>query len=251
MSRPWSDRLVHAWQRFRGRRPSITPWRVTPEAARARLGDTEFERLFATHQGPLLLKWLHYLPLYERYLGGFAGRPLRMLEIGVAEGGSLALWRRRFGPGAVLFGVDNDPRCAALDGRDGQVRIGSQTDAAFLHAVVAEMGGLDVVLDDGSHVTSHQRAAFAVLFPLLAEGGVYMVEDLHTNYWRGMYEGGLRRRGSFIELAKRLVDDLHAPYHGGAEHPAAAGMVGGVHFHDSVVVIEKVLRAAPAHSAMG
>ena len=38
--------------------------------------------------------------------------------------------------------------------------IGSQADAAFLESVVAEMGGLDVVLDDGSHRMEHIKASF-------------------------------------------------------------------------------------------
>ena len=110
------------------------------------------------------------------------------------------------------------------------------------------MGGVDIVLDDGSHVASHQRISFDVLFKLLSEGGLYMVEDLHTSYWRGHYEGGWRRRGTFIELAKRLVDDLHAPYHGRPEYPVARGMVTGVHFHDSLAVIEKARRPAPRYA---
>jgi len=136
--------------------------------------------LFAQHRGEGVDKWHHYLPLYERYLGPWRGRPLRFLEIGVFKGGSLEMWRKYFGPEAVIYGIDIDPTCARFDGRDGQVRIGSQDDRAFLGRVIDEMGGVDVVLDDGSHVMAHLRATLAALFPRLSQGGTYIVEDLHT-----------------------------------------------------------------------
>jgi cephalosporin hydroxylase len=43
--------------------------------------------------------------------------------------------------------------------------------------------GIDVVIDDGSHIVPHQMAALDFLFPLVSEGGIYMCEDLQTNYW--------------------------------------------------------------------
>ena len=42
-------------------------------------------------------------------------------------------------------------------------------------------GGVDVVLDDGSHECAIPRQP-KVLFPRLSDGGVYMIEDLHTAY---------------------------------------------------------------------
>ena len=45
------------------------------------------------------------------------------------------------------------------------------------------MGGVDVVLDDGSHVALHQRVSFDTLFPLLSANGLYVVEDTHTAYF--------------------------------------------------------------------
>ena len=128
-------------------------------------------------------KWTHYFKIYERHLGKFRGTAFKMLEIGVNGAGSLDMWRRYFGPGATIFGIDINPDCAMLDAPETPVRIGSQADADFLKRVVEEMGGLDVVLDDGSHRAKHQRASFYALFPLLSEGGLYIIEDAHTSYW--------------------------------------------------------------------
>lgn len=208
---------------------------------------TALETIFANHKGRIVDKWLHYLPVYERYLAAYRNKPFRMLEIGVFKGGSLQMWREYFGERATIYGIDIDPQCANYANAPNIVRIGSQDDPAFLAAVVAEMGGVDVILDDGSHIARHQRASFKALWPLLSEGGLYIIEDMHTSYWPGFLEGGYRRRGTAIEMAKTLVDEMHHWYHskGGRDD------LGSVSFHDSVAVIEKRRGVRPVYLKVG
>ena len=193
--------------------------------------------LFFSHQGRLVHKWVHYLPLYERHFSAYRGKPIKMLEIGVFQGGSLEMWRKYFGSDAVLYGIDINPECAARVSPPNQVRIGSQDDPEFLRSVVAEMNGVDIILDDGSHIGRHQWASFETLFPLLNDGGLYAIEDLHSSYWPGVLEGGYGRRGTGIDLLKTLIDDMHARFHG-AGVKAATGAIG-MHVYDSVAFIEK------------
>ena len=49
---------------------------------------------------------------------------------------------------------------------------------------------------------------FEVLFPLLRDGGIYVVEDVQTSYWPS-FGGGLNRPGASIEFFKSLVDGLN------------------------------------------
>jgi hypothetical protein len=216
---------------------------------------TALHQAFYENDGPLVHKWRHYLSIYDHHFSHFrcCNDQLRLLEIGVSHGGSLHLWRQYFGPDAVLFGIDIDARCAKLNGRSGEVRIGSQADREFLRSVVGEMGGVDVVIDDGSHISSHQRISFETLFPLLNTPGMYICEDLHTAYWRGKYEGGFRRRSTFIEFAKDMVDDIHADFHR-RRHSSltnAHRLVGGIHFYNSMVVLEKRPQNPPRHIEVG
>jgi hypothetical protein len=207
--------------------------------------------IYVGNDGPVVHKWHHYLPLYDRYFAAHRGKPVRFLEIGVSKGGSLAMWRKYFGPDAVIFGIDIRKSCAALNGIDGQVRIGSQADPAFLQAVVAEMGGVDLVLDDGSHQMAHIEASLDILFPLLSDRGTYMIEDLHTAYWP-RWGGGLKAPANFFNTVRALADDMHHWYHDGAAHrPALSGMVTGVHMHDSIVVLDKGPVHVPVHSMVG
>jgi hypothetical protein len=210
----------------------------------------EMAQLFFATRGRMIHKWTHYLPIYERYFAAYRGRPVKLLEIGVSGGGSLDLWRRYFGPDAVVYGVDIDPACAEVVSAPNQVRIGSQTDRQFLLGVVAELGAPDIVLDDGSHVSGHQRISFETLFPRLAEGGLYIIEDLQAAYWAD-YDGGYRRGGTAIDLVKRMIDDMHAWYHGRPTATPAKDQIGAIHIHDGIVVIEKRRRAPPRQVAVG
>ncbi len=216
--------------------------------------DSEMARLFYGHQGRLVDKWNHYLSIYERHLKRFRddnSRHVRLLEIGVFHGGSLELWRKYFGPSATIFGIDIDSRCGGISNSELNVRIGSQADPEFLRRVVQEMGGLDIVIDDGSHVGSHQRTSFETLFPLLDTRGVYIAEDLAAAYWR-FYEGGLRRPGTFIEEIKTLVDDIHAWYYTEKpRYPDAHKNIESIHVYDGIVVIEKGLKERPFHTRVG
>ena len=208
------------------------------------------ETLFFENKGRLAHKWVHYLPVYDRVFAPFKDKAPRMMEIGVSFGGSLEMWRNYFGPKATIFGVDINPDCAARCDPPNQVRIGSQADPAFLRQVVAEMGGLDIVLDDGSHFATHQRASFEALWPLLAPGGLYMIEDTQTAYWPWM-EGGYRRPGSAIEMVKSLIDDQHGWYHARRQKFAPREEIGEIRVFDSIFVIDKTLRLRPGHYMTG
>lgn len=207
--------------------------------------------IYASNTGTTVQKWHHYLPIYDRYFGRFRGTPVRFLEIGVKKGGSLQMWRRYLGDEAQIFGIDIDPDCAQYDGQAGQVRIGSQTDEAFLESVAQEMGGIDIVLDDGSHKMRHVRKSLAALYPHLTMGGVYMIEDMHTAYFPG-FGGGLDDKMNFFNAVRNLIDDMHGWYHRGRLHSKpVAGEISGIHIHDSVVVLEKAPRQRPTQSKVG
>ena len=194
---------------------------------------------FLTNQGPVIHKWVHYFPIYERYFQPWRNRSVTFLEIGVAKGGSLGMWGRALGPLARIVGIDIDPKCRRHEAPGVFVRIGDQSDPGFLQTVIDEFGAPDIVLDDGSHQMAHIRASFDFLYPRLPKNGVYMVEDLHTAYWKE-YGGGLNEPGSFIAHAKSLIDRLNADHSRGALAPDAFTRdTLSIAFYDSVVVFEK------------
>lgn len=206
--------------------------------------------IFFSNEGDVAHKWLHYLPIYDELFQSRAGTGLRFLEIGVSKGGSLQVWREYFGEDAIIFGVDINPNCASFNGRYGQVRIGSQDDPGFLRSVVREMGGVDIVLDDGSHISRHQQASFETLFPLLSEDGLYVIEDMHTAYWPS-YEGGRGRRGTAVEFLKEKVDEMHRHYQArGLNRAELMTDIKSVQFFDSIAAVRKCRQLPRRHVMM-
>ncbi|MGA7461435.1 MAG: class I SAM-dependent methyltransferase [Candidatus Korobacteraceae bacterium] len=194
---------------------------------------------FLTNEGRQIWKWKHYFPIYERFFRDFVNKSVTFLEIGVASGGSLQMWKRYFGPHATIVGIDILPECKTFEEDQIAVRIGAQQDTRFLQSLVDEFGPIDIVLDDGSHLMSHMLMTFEFLYPKLTKNGIYMVEDLHTAYWEE-YDGGYRRAGTFIERCKDLLDELNADHSRDQLPPSEFTRTTlGMHFYDSVAVFER------------
>jgi len=132
---------------------------------------------FADHQGRLIDKWEHYLPIYERHFAKYVGMPVNVLEIGVSHGGSLQLWKEYFGPKAQIHGIDIDTRCFLYKEDRITVTCIDQSDFNLVEALGRVAGPFDIVIDDGSHYISHQEVSFKALWPHTR--GIYLVEDIH------------------------------------------------------------------------
>jgi Flp pilus assembly protein TadD len=121
-----------------------------------------------------------YLRHYDELFSRWRYSQINVIEIGVANGSSLAAWERYFDR-ATLVGIDIAPECLRFAHDRVIVRIGSQEDPGFLHGIAAEFPPT-IIIDDGSHIAHHMIAAFEVLFPTLAPGGVYVFEDLAFHF---------------------------------------------------------------------
>lgn len=146
---------------------------------------------------------------YETHLGPWRESRIRLLEIGVKRGASLAMWEQYF-PLADIFGLDIEPACRRYETDRSKIFVGDQEDPACLRTVMAQIGQpLDVVIDDGGHTMKQQRTSFETLFEYVRPGGLYIVEDTHTSY-RDTHGGGAPGTAdTFIMLLKGLLDDLH------------------------------------------
>ncbi|HEX6431828.1 MAG TPA: class I SAM-dependent methyltransferase [Niastella sp.] len=198
--------------------------------------------LYNQHEGRLLHKWDHFIDIYDLHFSKYRHTEFVFLEIGVAHGGSLELWRKYFGEKATIIGVDVNPECKKFEQGNTKVIIGSQEDENFLRSLKEQLPKIDVLLDDGGHTMKQQMITFRVLFDHVKENGLYVCEDLHTSYWPE-YGGGYKRKSSFIEFSKTIIDKLHgwhAPRHQRSKmFSHLTESVYGLHYYDSILVIEK------------
>lgn len=165
------------------------------------------EQLYAEHTGKVSDKLSLYLSEYDRLFLPYRNRPVRILEIGIQNGGSLEIWSKFFPQATRIIGCDIDPACAKLRYDDPKISVvvGNATSEETARQVLALSSGFDIIIDDGSHVSEEIVKAFARYFPHLADDGLFVAEDLHCSYWK-QFQGGLLYPYSSMAFFKRLAD---------------------------------------------
>jgi hypothetical protein len=121
----------------------------------------------------------NYTRQYEKLLQDFREKPIKYLEIGVYNGGSIKAIREAFQNSTCILGLDIDNRCKQFEDKEQNifVEIGNATDHDFIKNITEKYGTFDVILDDGSHTNRDVIKTFELLFPLLNDDGLYIVED--------------------------------------------------------------------------
>jgi Cephalosporin hydroxylase len=153
------------------------------------LGGIEF--VLDTRPGPMrakseenkfvLVKTRPYLSFYESLR---EKAPKNILEIGMFEGGSLVYFDKLFAP-KTLVGIDirRDPILPLERYKEGRPHIKtyygrSQDRPPTKAAAQANFpDGIDLVVDDASHLYDKTKASFENIFPLVKLGGLYVIED--------------------------------------------------------------------------
>jgi cephalosporin hydroxylase len=195
---------------------------------------------FYRNPGRGVYRWHHYLEIFHRHLAKYRGRSPVVVEIGVAYGGSLRMWRDYFGPGTEVVGIDVDPACKQFQEAGMRVLIGDQGNRAFLASVREQVPRIDILIDDGGHRMEQQIATFEELYPHIHADGIYTCEDVHTSFWPE-FGGGYRNKDTYLEHMKAFIDHLSS-WH--SDDPALpvdefARTTYASHFYDSIVVVEK------------
>jgi hypothetical protein len=167
--------------------------------------------------------------LYGEKLNRYVGKPIKLLEIGVQDGSSIAYWRKK-SPEWDVWGMDIDKGCAG-----DKIIIGPQEDPKLLEM----FEGFDVIIDDGGHRWKQQVETFQQLFPKLAKGGLYVIEDLHTSFWEEF--GGYKT--TCVDFLTSLVPDINHKEANcerlGSNQKLHDRKIAGIEFYPSIVFIWK------------
>jgi cephalosporin hydroxylase len=189
-----------------------------------------------------------------------------IFEIGIWDGGSIALWFEHFQPkkfvaidrgDMVVDGVDivrTDDSAyfkRYVTSRGLQERIKTywgvdQANTAKLREIVAREfeGPLDLVIDDGSHQYRYTKTTFEALFPLLRPGGLYIVEDWGWSHWKD-YQGSDHewvKEPPLTQLITELVEANGSPERflkGNGSLAVMRTVIATVHSTPDFVAIER------------
>lgn len=190
----------------------------------------------------------YYAQHYDRHFSKFRNEKIKILEIGVGgysdpdKGGeSLRMWKEYFKEG-LIYAIDIFDKHGLAEERI-EIFQGSQVDNVFLQSIVDQVGEFDIIIDDGSHINKHIISTFEFMFQYLKSGGLYVVEDLQTSYWKN--DGGdsfnLRNRKTAMNYFKSLTDSLNYEEIDNPWYKASYfdKHIVGMHYYHNMVFIEK------------
>ena len=148
----------------------------------------------------------NYTELYERLFFPWKDEPIKIFEIGIADGGSLAMWQAYF-PKARIFAVDILPK-TQFDNERVKTLIADQANRDQLRVAIEAAGGdIHVLIDDGGHSMEQQQVSLGFLFKHVRPGGYYVIEDVHTSLpalWKG-YGVAQSGRNTTLRMLENFV----------------------------------------------
>jgi hypothetical protein len=199
-----------------------------------RCGSDKGDRHFGRHQ---------YTRIYSNLFAPFRTLPIRFLEIGLlhpmdarpeghaprSHAPSLQMWASYF-PTAAIIGFDLEdfsavrlPRCQVIQGD-----MGSKDELLKL----SPFGPFDIILEDASHASHHQQIALGALFPTLAPGGLYIIEDLHWQPAEIEIKGVPKTRD--ILRKAEVTGIVDSPLFSEDEYSYLNSNLAGIELHDSM-----------------
>ena len=123
-------------------------------------------------------------------------RVSRICDLGIYKGGSVMFYYKLFSPEKIVAIDLSGDRVKPLDayvkkkGLDHVIRtyygVDQSNEKAVKKILISEMANhaFDMVVDDASHLLHQTRTSFNLLFPYLAPGGYYIIEDWGWAHWK-------------------------------------------------------------------
>jgi len=123
---------------------------------------------------------LNYTPYYEKYLGPLRHKSLKILEIGVANGHSIASWFYYF-PNSAIHAADikKSHKFFYKAKRISYHSLDCMNDKA-VSKFITKNNNFDIIIDDSDHRQPVFTNNIKNFYPTLNPGGIYVLEDFRT-----------------------------------------------------------------------
>ena len=129
-----------------------------------------------------------YLGLYQKILITKQDSALNVLEIGIAEGGSIKMWSEFF-TNATIHGLDIIHMDSVWDKikNNNKIVLYTSTDAYndtfFKTEFLNENKRFDVMIDDGPHTLESMLKFIRLYSKLMTDDGILIIEDVQSWDW--------------------------------------------------------------------
>lgn len=121
-----------------------------------------------------------YTKIYSLLFEKFKNKNIKLLELGILEGNSLRMWREWFSK-AEIFGVDNKIQTENIE---NVTIIKSNTQTIHICKDL-NYEKFDIIIDDADHHPYQQLITLWNTWPLLKDGGIYIIEDIQNlQHWK-------------------------------------------------------------------
>ena len=165
----------------------------------------------------------NFTAFYDGLFECLRGDTFNLLEIGVFFGSSIRMWNEYF-PNATIYGADafegiqgngnnfadpkkyydewkaNKPKNVELIKLDQSSKLEMQK---FVDYCKSRKLQFKIIIDDGSHLMFDQQITFFYLWDLLEDGGMFIIEDIHTSE-QGGYDLNIKKTNSTKELFMKM-----------------------------------------------
>jgi tetratricopeptide (TPR) repeat protein len=145
-----------------------------------------FCNVHGSDKGDIFPEGNNYAKWYDHWFAPLREAAKEICEIGLYNGGSIKAMCEYF-PHARILGLDIDDKSAFNTDRVDTRKL-DQGNFDDLNGFVLECQSkarqFDIIIDDGSHDVEHQQMTFGRLFQLLQPGGLYIIEDMGSSYFK-------------------------------------------------------------------
>lgn len=137
---------------------------------------------YFTHLGSTVNIAHNYTSIYEKIMDKHRYEKINLLEIGIwcpyFPGSSVKGWPEYF-ENAMYYGIDIVD-CKKLESDRVKIDIVDQRSPESLSRFIKDKPKFKFIIDDGCHEEDAIIISLGFLFPMLENGGIYFIEDLHV-----------------------------------------------------------------------
>ena len=152
------------------------------------------------------LKHYNYFFIYEEIFKPYLKKKIKLVEIGVANGGSLFMWKDYFKKNSKIIGIDFNPTAKKWKKYGFDIFIGNQKEDSMWKFFFKKVKKIDILIDDGGHTNEQQINTFNCVVRNINEDGVMLFEDTHCSYLKNF---GNPSNFSFINFAFSVVNKIN------------------------------------------